>query len=67
MALFNYKAIDVHGKAILGQIDALNVVDLELRLKRMGLDLIVGGPTKRAVGFGRGVKRPDFWARVPAV
>ena len=60
MALFNYKAIDANGKAILGQIDALNVVDLELRLKRMGLDLVVGGPTKRAVGFGRGVKRPEL-------
>jgi type IV pilus assembly protein PilC len=60
MALFNYKAIDLHGKAILGQIDALNIVDLELRLKRMGLDLVVGGPTKRAVGFGRGVSRPEL-------
>ena len=60
MALFNYKAIDANGKAILGQIDALNVVDLELRLKRMGLDLVVGGPTKRAGSFGRGVKRPEL-------
>jgi type IV pilus assembly protein PilC len=60
MALFNYKAIDASGKAILGQLDALNVVDLELRLKRMGLDLIVGGPTKRAIGFGRGVTRPEL-------
>jgi type IV pilus assembly protein PilC len=60
MALYNYKAIDVNGKAILGQLDALNVVDLELRLKRMGLDLIVGGPTKRAGGFGRGVSRPEL-------
>ncbi len=60
MALFNYKAIDANGKAILGQIEALNVVDLELRLKRMGLDLVVGGPTKRALGFGRGVKRPEL-------
>ena len=60
MALFNYKAIDASGKAILGQIDALNVVDLELRLKRMGLDLVVGGPTKRAGGIGRGVTRPEL-------
>jgi type IV pilus assembly protein PilC len=60
MALFNYKAIDSNGKAILGQIDALNVVDLELRLKRMGLDLVVGGPTKRAGSFGRSVKRPEL-------
>jgi type IV pilus assembly protein PilC len=60
MALYNYKAIDLNGKAILGQLDALNVVDLELRLKRMGLDLVVGGPTKRAGGFGRGVSRPEL-------
>ena len=60
MATFNYKAIDVTGKAILGQIDALNIVDLELRLKRMGLDLVVGGPTKRAGGLGRAIKRPDL-------
>jgi len=60
MPLFNYKAIDANGKAILGQIDALNVVDLELRLKRMSLDLVVGGPTKRAGAFGRAIKRPDL-------
>jgi type IV pilus assembly protein PilC len=60
MPLFNYKAIDANGKAILGQIDALNVVDLELRLKRMSLDLVVGGPTKRAGGFSRAIKRPDL-------
>ncbi len=60
MPLFNYKAISATGKALIGQIDALNVVDLELRLKRMGLDLIVGGPTKRSGGFGRTIKRPDL-------
>lgn len=60
MALYSYKAIDTAGKAVLGQIDALNIVDLELRLKRMGLDLIVGGPAKGAGTLGRGVKRPDL-------
>jgi type IV pilus assembly protein PilC len=60
MATFNYKAIDAKGKAALGQIDALNIVDLELRLKRMGLDLVVGGPTKRGGGLGRAIKRPDL-------
>lgn len=40
MATFNYKAIDQTGKHAQGQIDALNEVDLELRLERMGLDLI---------------------------
>lgn len=60
MATFNYKAIDANGKAALGQIDALNIVDLELRLKRMGLDLVVGGPTKRGSGLSRAIKRPDL-------
>ena len=40
MATFNYKAIDQTGRHAQGQIDALNEVDLELRLERMGLDLI---------------------------
>lgn len=60
MALYNYKAIDAAGKAVQGQIDAHNVVDLELRLKRMGLDLIVGGPARSDGGRGHGVKRPDL-------
>jgi type IV pilus assembly protein PilC len=47
MALFTYKAIDPRGKAALGQIEALNLIDLEMRLKRMGLDLIIGAPTRR--------------------
>jgi len=46
MALFTYKAIDARGKSILGQIEALNLVDLEMRLKRMGLDLVRGGPKR---------------------
>lgn len=40
MPSFNYKAIDQLGRPALGQIDALNEVDLEIRLERMGLDLI---------------------------
>lgn len=40
MATFNYRAIDQTGRHAQGQIDALNEVDLELRLERMGLDLI---------------------------
>lgn len=60
MALYSYKAIDGNGKAVLGQVDALNLVDLELRLKRMGLDLVVGGQTKSgAAGMSR-VKRQDL-------
>jgi type IV pilus assembly protein PilC len=60
MALFSYKAIDGNGKAVIGQVDALNLVDLELRLKRMGLDLVVGGPTKSGGGGAWRVKRQDL-------
>ncbi|OGA46267.1 MAG: secretion system protein [Betaproteobacteria bacterium RIFCSPLOWO2_12_FULL_63_13] len=62
MALFTYKAIDTRGKASLGQIEALNIVDLEMRLKRMGLDLITGAPLKRGSSMLRAgsVKREDL-------
>src|SRR5262249_46768540 len=46
MALFTYKAIDTRGKTMLGQIEAVNLGDLEQRLKRMGLDLVRGGPSR---------------------
>ena len=36
----HYKAMDERGKTSTGQIEAVNVADLELRLSRMGLDLI---------------------------
>ena len=51
MALFSYKAVDTIGKSLVGQMEAINIVDLELRLKRMGLDLIVGGPARRAMAL----------------
>jgi type IV pilus assembly protein PilC len=62
MALFTYKAIDARGKSNLGQIEALNVIDLEMRLKRMGLDLISGAPLKRGSSMLRAgsVKREDL-------
>ena len=62
MALFTYKAIDAHGKANLGQIEALNIIDLEMRLKRMSLDLISGAPLKRGSSMLRSgsVKREDL-------
>ena len=40
MAAFQYKAIDRTGRSARGRLDAANEVDLELRLKKMGLDLI---------------------------
>ena len=59
MALFSYKAVDAKGKTIAGQMDAMNAVDLELRLKRMDLDLVVGGPAKHSTLSG-GIKRTDL-------
>ena len=44
MSLYNYKAVATDGRQVQGRIDALNIVDLELRLKRMELDLIDGEP-----------------------
>ena len=40
MPSFRYKAIDSEGHKARGQLDAFNEVDLELRLRKMGLDLI---------------------------
>jgi len=61
MALYTYKAIDPAGEWRRGQIEALNIVDLELRLKRMNLDLVVGGPSKRQHGLvGGRIRRVDL-------
>ena len=62
MALFTYKAIDTRGKTMLGQIEAVNLVDLEQRLKRMGLDLVRGGPTGRGGSWLRvgSIKRSEL-------
>jgi type IV pilus assembly protein PilC len=46
MELYQYKAIDAQGKVLHGRANAVNVVDLEVRLKRMGLDLIRFRPIK---------------------
>src|SRR4030066_18073 len=40
MPFFDYRAIDQTGRTTRGTLAAVNDVDLELRLKRMGLDLI---------------------------
>ncbi len=48
MATFNYRAIDQTGRHAQGQIDALNEVDLEIRLERMGLDLITFKSTEKS-------------------
>ena len=40
MALYAYRAIDGEGRVSSGSLDAANAIDLELRLKRLGLDLL---------------------------
>lgn len=62
MPLFTYKAIDTQGKNVAGRVEAVNLFDLEQRLARMGLDLVVGGPSThrtRLIGGGR-VARQDL-------
>jgi type IV pilus assembly protein PilC len=51
MALYAYKAMNGDGRIVLGRLDAINPVDLELRLKRMDLDFIKGSPVKQGSLF----------------
>jgi type IV pilus assembly protein PilC len=51
MSLYAYKAMDNGGRMVFGRMDAINPVDLEMRLKRMDLDLIDGDPVQQG-GFG---------------
>jgi type IV pilus assembly protein PilC len=62
MPAFQYKAIDKLGRPARGKLDASNEVDLELRLKRMGLDLITFRSMRgNAATFGKGsVTRRDL-------
>ena len=62
MTLFVYQAMDADGKIIRGNMDATNLPDLELRLKRMELDLIDSRQATQR-GFAlrqRKVKRQDL-------
>lgn len=62
MTQFVYQAMDAEGKIIRGNMDASNLSDLELRLKRMELDLIdCKELARRAPAFRkRPVKRSDL-------
>jgi type IV pilus assembly protein PilC len=51
MPSFNYRAVDKLGRPAIGQIDALNEVDLEIRLERMGLDLITFRIAKKSANL----------------
>jgi len=62
MAQFAYRAMDARGKIIRGNLDAINAMDLEMRLKRMSLDLINQRSVARtrALSFGNPIKRPEL-------
>ena len=40
MGSYQYKAIDERGRVNMGQVDAANTADLEMRLNKLNLDLI---------------------------
>jgi type IV pilus assembly protein PilC len=50
VASFQYKAVDKVGHPARGALEAINEVDLELRLRRMGLDLITYRQVERHAG-----------------
>jgi len=61
MALFAYRAVDEEGRISSGSLDATNAIDLELRLRRLGLDLITFESVKRsAAARSRRVTRPEL-------
>lgn len=53
MALYAYKAITAEGRMVHGRLDAINLIDLEMRLKRMELDFVNGDPVKESGLFNR--------------
>ncbi|MGH8727814.1 MAG: type II secretion system F family protein [Burkholderiales bacterium] len=62
MLAYRYKAIDKIGRPARGRLNAMNEVDLELRLRRMGLDLITFRRIKESASrLGRGqITRQDL-------
>jgi type IV pilus assembly protein PilC len=61
MPSFQYKAVDRDGRSVRGGLDAVNEADLELRLRRMSLDLVtckqVDRRASRLTGGGKIVRR----------
>lgn len=62
MEVYRYKAMNARGRILQGKIDAINPADLEVRLSRMGLDLInfreLKSQNVRAAGHG--IERLDL-------
>lgn len=61
MQTFQYNAVDKNGSPARGKLAAVNEVDLELRLQRMGLDLITARKVSEPLQLGRGsITRQDL-------
>lgn len=61
MHIYSYKAMDDTGKLKRGQMEAHHLTDLEMRLKRLQLDLISGREKKsRLLGFQKKVDRKEI-------
>ena len=61
MAQFSYRAMNPQGKLISGSLDAMNVIDLELRLKRLDLDLVTQSlSTRPRLTRARRVRRTEL-------
>jgi type IV pilus assembly protein PilC len=54
MAVFAYRAMNRGGRLVRGEMEASNLVDLELRLRRMDLDFINGEPSRGMTLWRRG-------------
>lgn len=61
MLTYQYNAVDKNGGHVRGKLAAVNEVDLELRLQRMGLDLITARKVNEPMQLGRGsITRQDL-------
>lgn len=60
MPIYAYKAVNPLGRRVNGRMDAVNEVDLEMRLKRMELDFINGHPIQHHSLFGGNVPRREL-------
>jgi type IV pilus assembly protein PilC len=61
VALFAYRAVDAEGRVSSGNLDAANAIDLELRLKRLGLDLLTFESVKKSVAArSRSISRTEL-------
>jgi type IV pilus assembly protein PilC len=61
MALYNYKAVTDNGRMVQGRLDAINLLDLEMRLKRMELDFVNATPIANNSVFNRTtITRPEL-------